>query len=163
SRWWAVIESMLDDPDNSFWDDRDTDEVETRDDIIKQALLEARDELTRLLSRDPHRWEWGKLHQLELVNPTLGSNSSPVRFMFNRGRYELGGAPSLVDAVSWDASEDDYDVTTVPSMRMIVPLDDLDASRWINLTGASGHAYNDHYTDQTALWADGETLAWFFT
>ena len=49
SRWWAVVESMLDDPDNSFWDDVDTDEVETRDDIVKQALLEARDELTRLL------------------------------------------------------------------------------------------------------------------
>ena len=83
--------------------------------------------------------------------------------MFNRGRYELGGGPSLVDAISWDASEDGYDVSTVPSMRMIVPLDDLDAARWINLTGASGHAYNDHYTDQTELWADGETLPWFFT
>jgi penicillin amidase len=46
---------------------------------------------------------------------------------------------------------------------MVVPLDDLDAARWINLTGASGHAYDDHYTDQTRLWADGETLAWFFT
>ena len=68
-----------------FWDDGDTDEVETRDDI-SEAADEGRDELTRLLSRDPHRWEWGKLHQLELVNPTLGSNSSPVRFMFNRGR-----------------------------------------------------------------------------
>ena len=48
-------------------------------------------------------------------------------------------------------------------MRMVVPLDDLDASRWINLTGASGHAYNDHYTDQTELWADGETLPWVFS
>jgi penicillin G amidase len=48
-------------------------------------------------------------------------------------------------------------------MRMIVPLDDLDAARWINLTGASGHAFDGHYTDQTKLWAAGETLAWRFT
>jgi penicillin amidase len=163
SRWWAVVEKLLDDPDNAFWDDRDTNEVETRDDILEEALLDARDELTEIQSRDPHTWQWGKIHQLNLVNPTLGDDSSPVRFMFNRGRYELGGAPSLVNAISWDASEGSYDVTTVPSMRMVVPLDDLDASRWINLTGASGHAYNDHYTDQTRLWADGETMAWFFT
>jgi len=48
-------------------------------------------------------------------------------------------------------------------MRMVVPLDDLDAARWINLTGASGHAYNDNYTDQTELWAVSETLPWVFT
>ncbi|MBA2560485.1 MAG: penicillin acylase family protein [Propionibacteriales bacterium] len=47
-------------------------------------------------------------------------------------------------------------------MRMVIPLDDLDAARWISLTGASGHAYSDHYTDQTDLWAAGEMLPWTF-
>ncbi len=46
----------------------------------------------------------------------------------------------------------------VPSMRMVVNLGDLDKSRWINLTGASGHAYSAHYTDQTDKWAK-ETAA----
>jgi penicillin G amidase len=48
-------------------------------------------------------------------------------------------------------------------MRMIVPLNDLDAAQWINLTGASGHAFDGHYTDQTKLWEAGETLRWPFT
>ncbi|MEJ7741642.1 MAG: penicillin acylase family protein [Nocardioidaceae bacterium] len=73
-----------------------------------------------------------------------------------------GGGTAVPHATSWDASEG-YEVTAVPSMRMVVPLDDLDAARWINLTGASGHAYNDNYTDQTELWAVGETLPWAFT
>jgi penicillin amidase len=47
-------------------------------------------------------------------------------------------------------------------MRMVVSLADLDASRWVNLTGASGHALDAHYTDQTALWADGRTLPWAY-
>jgi penicillin amidase len=162
SRWWTVVENLLDDPTNSFWDDVDTHQVETRDDILRDAQLEARDELTRLTSRDPHKWQWGHIHQLTLRNATLGADSSLVRFMFNRGDYELGGGNSIVDAIAWEAQEG-YDVSTVPSMRMVVPLDDLDASRWINLTGASGHAYNDHYTDQTDLWADGETLPWLFS
>ena len=48
-------------------------------------------------------------------------------------------------------------------MRMVIPLGNLDGSRWINLTGSSGHAYDDHYVDQTPLWADGKTLPWVFS
>jgi penicillin amidase len=42
-------------------------------------------------------------------------------------------------------------------MRMVVDLADLDASRWVNLTGASGHAFHGHYFDQAELWAEGRT------
>jgi len=163
SRWWAVVLSMLDEPDNEFWDDVDTtDVVEKRDDILLAALLQSRDELTAKLSRNPDDWRWGMLHKLTLRNETLGASGSPVGFLFNRGPYELGGGTAVPHATSWDASEG-YEVTAVPSMRMVVPLDDLDAARWINLTGASGHAYNDNNTDQTELWAVGETLPWVFT
>ena len=51
-------------------------------------------------------------------------------------------------------------------MRMVVSLDGgdgLDRSRWINLTGVSGHAFDAHYTDQTERWLDGRTLPWPFS
>jgi penicillin amidase len=48
-------------------------------------------------------------------------------------------------------------------MRMVVSLEDLDESRWVSLTGVSGHPFSDHYVDQTDLWAEGETLPWPFT
>ena len=47
-------------------------------------------------------------------------------------------------------------------MRMVVNLDDLDKSTWINLTGVSGHAWSGHYGDQTDAWASGETCPWPF-
>jgi penicillin amidase len=50
----------------------------------------------------------------------------------------------------------------VPSMRMVVDLEDLDASRWIHLTGQSGHVFSQHYWDQAPLWRDGKTLPWAF-
>jgi penicillin amidase len=40
---------------------------------------------------------------------------------------------------------------------MLVDLADLDQSRWINLTGASGHAFARNYVDQASLYAAGET------
>ena len=163
SRWWVVVENLLEKPHDVFWDDVDTPRVvETRDDILKAALEDARDELTRTRSSVPRQWHWGDIHQLKLVNPTLGSSDSLVAFMFNRGPYGVSGGSSVVDATGFDPSEG-YDVSSAPSMRMIVPLDDLDAARWVDLTGESGHAYDSHYTDQTELWLEGKTLPWAFS
>jgi len=163
SRWWTVMLALIDDPHNAFWDDKETlDLVETRDDIVLRAMIDARDELTRTMSRDSREWEWGRAHTLTLRNESLGAAGSPVAFVFNRGGYQLSGGPAVVDASSWNATKG-YAATAVPSMRMVVRLDDFDASRWINLTGASGHAYDANYTDQTQLWLAGQTLPWVFS
>ena len=71
-------------------------------------------------------------------------------------------AAASVNATGWDAF-DGYTVDFAPSMRMVVSMADLDESRWVNLTGVSGHPFSDHYTDQTDLWARGDTLPWPFT
>ncbi len=67
-----------------------------------------------------------------------------------------------MNAIGWDARLG-YEVNWVPSMRMIVDVGDFDASRWVNLTGASGHAFHPHYDDQAGLWQRGDTRAWPFT
>ncbi len=164
SRWWMVVSRLLRQPNNRWWDDVTTEDVrEGRDDILRAAVRDARDELVRLQSRRVDGWTWGHQHQLTLENQTVGqSDIGLVARMVNRGSWELGGGPSTVDATGWNAAEG-YAVNWVPSMRMVVSLADLDSSTWINLTGASGHAFSDHYTDQTALWARGDTLPWAFS
>ena len=163
-RWFAVVASILRKARNHWWDDVSTEGVvERRDDILRAAMMDARDELTARESPDPDEWTWGQLHRLELRSATLGeSGIGVVEALFNRGPWEVGGGGSLVNATAWDAREG-YEVTTAPSMRMVVPMDDLDAARWVNLTGASGHAFHPHYTDQTDLWAEGDTLPWAFS
>ena len=142
---------------------RTDDKVERRSDILRDAMIAARDELTALESPNADEWSWGALHELELRSSTLGeSGIGIVERLFNRGGWEVGGGGSLVNATGWDARVG-YEVATAPSMRMVVPMDDLDAARWINLTGVSGHAFHPHYTDQTDLWARGQTLPWVFS
>ena len=151
---------LLDDPTSAWWDDRETPEVETRDDILRLAIMEARDELTRLRHLDPDQWTWGHLHRMDLHSSTLGeSGVAPVEWLVNSDGYEVGGGSSIVNATSWDAREG-YGVTAAPSMRMVVSLGDLDQSRWVNLTGVSGHPASPHYDDQTELWVDGRYLPW---
>jgi penicillin G amidase len=41
---------------------------------------------------------------------------------------------------------------------MIEDLSNLDRSRWIQLTGNSGHAFHDNYDDQFELWRTGGNL-----
>jgi penicillin amidase len=129
-------------------------------------MSDASDELVRRQARRAVDWTWGHQHQLDLENQTLGqSDVGLVRWLLNRGGYQVGGGGSIVDATHWNAAADGvhaYDVTVAPSMRMVVSLADLDRSRWVNLTGASGHAFDPHYVDQTRLWAEGRTLPWPF-
>ena len=42
---------------------------------------------------------------------------------------------------------------------MIVDMSNLDASRWVQLTGNSGHAFDPNYDDQFELWRTGLNLS----
>ena len=170
-RWFEVVGSLLEDNDHPLWDDTRTSAIrETRDQIIAQALYQARLELTASLGKDPEAWEWGKLHELRLQASPLGAEGvpEPVRALVNPDPVGVGGGTSIVNATAWDAAaaaseEGDFQVTALPSMRMVVDLADLDASTWVDLAGISAHPWASHYGDQTEAWAAGETYPWPFS
>jgi penicillin amidase len=154
-RWYAVLTMLMKQTQNPWWDDVTTkDKIETRDDILLAAMINARKEITSLMARDTDQWQWGKLHKVRLQSATLGSSGiKPVEDLFNRGDYQVGGGPAVVNAMAYD-DRTGYAVTDGPTMRMLIDLGDLDASRWVNQSGVSGHAFNRHYDDQTGLWAN---------
>ncbi|MGP4046452.1 penicillin acylase family protein [Streptomyces sp. 2A115] len=162
-RWFEVVREILDDEDNDWWSAPSTrldKAVDTRDELFKRALTDARWELTAKLGKGIDTWSWGRLHRLYLKNQTLGTEGPGfLQYMLNRGPYNMSGGEAAVNATGWNAAGG-YTVVWVPSMRMVVNLDDMDKSKWINLTGASGHAYSAHYTDQTSKWVNGELLPW---
>ncbi|MEV6987044.1 penicillin acylase family protein [Sphaerisporangium sp. NPDC051017] len=155
-RWYEVVRALLPEPSDPWWDDaRTKDKVETRDETLAAAMTDAAKELRDRLGDTPEDWRWGDLHTLELTNETFGTSGiGPIEWLFNRGPLRLAGGQDAVDATGWDAVAG-YEVDWVPSMRMVVDLADLDRSRWVNLTGASGHAFHPNYADQAGLWADG--------
>ncbi|WKK21417.1 penicillin acylase family protein [Streptomyces olivoreticuli] len=165
-RWFEVVRGILDKPGDQWWKTNGTRAnpgAGNRDELLAQAMKDARWELTSKLGKDVNSWSWGRLHQLNLKNQTLGKDGpAVVRWLLNRGPWNLAGGEAAVNAAGWNAAGG-YDVVWVPSMRMVVNLGDLDKSRWINLTGASGHAYNAHYYDQTDKWAKGELLPWAYS
>ncbi|MFE7353833.1 penicillin acylase family protein [Streptomyces sp. NPDC057543] len=164
-RWYQVVKDLMDDPKSDWWKspERGRDEAtDNRDQLFARAMADARWELTAKLGKDITTWNWGRLHRLTLKNQTLGTEGPGLlQRVLNRGPWNLGGGEAAVNATGWNAAGG-YDVVWVPSMRMVVNVGDWDKSRWINLTGASGHAFSAHYTDQTDKWVNGELLDWSF-
>ncbi|MGW7349706.1 penicillin acylase family protein [Streptomyces sp. NPDC054784] len=165
-RWFEVVRKLVQKPDSHWWKttgNRIEPGDKNRDELLGHAMKDARWELTSKLGKDIDTWSWGRLHRLMLKNQTLGTEGPGfVQWLLNRGPWDLGGGEATVNATGWNAAGG-YDVTWVPSMRMVVNLADFDESSWINLTGASGHAYHPNYVDQTDAWANGEQLPWAFT
>jgi penicillin amidase len=157
-RWFEVVRALLADPASPWWDDRSTPSTEDGAAMIAAAMRDSDRELRDRLGTEPTRWRWGKLHTLTVRNQTFGdSGIGPIEWLFNNPPAGTSGGDSIVNATGWSAP-DGYEVNWVPSMRMIVDMSNLDESRWINLTGASGHAFSEHYTDQFEMWRSGATL-----
>jgi penicillin amidase len=152
SRVVAVFTNLLPVSDSSWWDDQTTDAVETRDDTLRSAFILAVDQGQAAMGPDLAKWRWGILHTATFVNQSLGeSGVAPIEALFNRGPFEVSGGPSIVNATKWTPDEG-FGVTSLPSMRIVNDLSNWDNTRWINTTGASGHAFNAHYVDQVDLW-----------
>jgi len=167
-QWTTVVTALLKQPSSDWWTYTDAQgaQVQGLDNMLLKAMVDARKQLTSLMGKDISTWSWGRIHTLTLKEQTLGTDNSSifsglVHKLLNRGPYQLDGGSAAVDATGWDAAAG-YQVDWAPSMRMVVDLSNLDASRWINVGGASGHAYSAHYNDQTQLWADGQLLTWPF-
>ena len=155
-RWFYVVGQMLENPDDGFWDDQNTGEIEDSDVILRRSLDAAYDDLIGWFGDDPAGWNWGEMHGSVFRNQTLGeSGIAMIEDRFNRGPFATSGGADLVNATGWAANEG-FETTWLPSMRMLVDLGDLSLSRTTHTTGQSGHTDHPHYDDMIPLWLAGE-------
>ena len=156
SRWFEVMRNITPEPDHFFWDDKNTDKTETRDDMFLLAFEKAVQEIEDLQGKDSATWNWGEMHTATFENQTLGkSGIGLIEDLFNRGPFPTAGGESIVNATGWTTTEG-YEVDWLPSMRMIVDLSNLDNSITVHTTGESGHAGHQHYIDMADMWRNIE-------
>ncbi|ACU75064.1 peptidase S45 penicillin amidase [Catenulispora acidiphila DSM 44928] len=152
-RWFAVATNLLPDASSFWWNGN-------RDALLAKAMDQASAELTSQQGSDVKKWQWGALHKLTPTNQTLGTGGPWfVKWLVNGDPVPVSGGSAVVDATGFDIAKD-FSVDELPSMRMMVDLSHLDASTWVNLTGASGHVDDPHYLDQLRLWRTFRTLPW---
>lgn len=156
SRTQSSIARLLEDPQNPWWDDRWTENhVESRDNILIQALSSAYLELEKDLGDDAEKWKWSDTHSTTFRNQTLGeSGISIIENIFNRGPYLTSGGLNQVNRMGISSTEPS-EVVHIASMRMIADLADWSLTQFTNTTGQSGHIASRHYDDSIEDWVEG--------
>jgi penicillin amidase len=148
----VAVTNLLLSGNSSWFDNVDTPEVESRDDIIRQSFVEGLDRLRGMLGGELKEWRWGRLHKVEFGH-VFGSNSL-LRPMVSVGPFEAPGSHSTV----WKG---DYRIANPftnhvgPSTRRIADLSDVNDTRVVTPPGHSGHVFYRHYKDQATLWLQG--------
>jgi penicillin amidase len=152
----VALAGLLADEASTWFDDVTTPQVETRNEILVQALEEAVEELTKKLGKNMARWRWGDLHTATFQNQSLGqSGIGPIEAIFNRGPVSVDGSMDTVNNTGYSLN-DPYGVVIVPSYRQIVDLSDFARSVSMHTTGQSGHPYHRHYGNMIDPWRNIE-------
>jgi penicillin amidase len=146
---------LINDSASVWWDDIRTPVVETRDSIFWYAFEKSFDELREQFGDNPKIWRWGKACKLELKHP-LGEVAL-FRPFYNIGPYEVsGGNETIRQSGFYHDSTGVYKVHFGSQMRIMVDFAHADSAWNITPAGQSGHLLSPHYSDQTALYNNGE-------
>lgn len=153
----AGLERILDQPDSGWFDNKETEKVETREEMIEKALLEAMSYLRKELGRNQEKWDWSVLHGLRYRH-ILGQKW--FLSFFNAGRFPMIGDGTTVRASFGSGG---WETTGGASCRLIVDLSDLDKSLSVITSGQSGHFMSSHYQDQISLYLNSLYHPWSFS
>ncbi len=158
---------LLQNPYSNWFDDTQTNSIETRDDIIRKSLADAMDELEKTVSSDVKDWQWGQLHTVTFKHAFAGI-SWILDEVVNIGPYEISGDGTTIfntEYAFYQSIENNpvfhhnpFDCELGPSMRFIYDFAKPDEFYLILTTGQSGNIFSDHYKDQTELFLEGKYM-----
>jgi len=146
---------MLDDNSNKWFDKTDTEPVETRDDLLREAFQLALASLTeKFQSEDFRTWTWGTIHDIEFHH-AFEVKGGLIKKFFNYGPFPFGGDGETVNRATHEFTKP-YQANMTASMRMIIDMADASSCRLANASGQVGMPLQDHYTDLIDQWLAGE-------
>jgi penicillin amidase len=125
---------------------------EARDEVLREALEAALDELSAKLGEDMEAWRWGTLHRARFAGRL--AMIPDLTELCTAGEVELGGDEQTVLQGKFEP-EWSYDAVVIPSWRQILDPSDWDASVGVHPSGQSGHPLSPHFRDLLPLWAEG--------
>ncbi len=171
---WHALELLLRAPDDRWWDDRTTPAAERAPEIVAAAFDRAAADL-RAVEGQPRRWTWGRLHTVSFRDDAFGTSGiGPLEWLLNRGPYPAPGAAGALNntytrfARAYPDPNDPsvrpvgfgrvFEVTNLPSMRLLVDLADPDATRIVTTTGNGGVPFSRQHGNLIGAWLAGRTV-----
>ncbi len=150
---------------STFFDDINTLDIESREDIVLKSMQDAIFFLSDSLGSEPFEWRWEQLHTITFKPPMFSQAaedpSSPsalkliVENVLSKGPYSVKGHGMSINngQYSW---EKPFEMILGPSVRRIIDLSDLSHTKSVIPTGQSGNPLSTHFGDQTELWLNAQ-------
>ena len=157
---YTIVDEILSRPNSPFWDRVDTVERETREQILEESLSGAVGFLTERFGKNSKKWKWGKLHRIHYNHP--GATNWLARRYMNAGSYPLGGDNNTINIGGFGMWGREYNVKTIPSLRMIADMGDVSGGQIIIPMGQSGQPQHPHYKDMIERWRKIEYVPMYF-
>lgn len=151
AKGFGVEDVVFDRPDSPLWSRAGARDGAGRARIVERALVAAMDRLEGGMGRDPRRWKWGRIHAHVFRHP--GAKGRILSGLLNPDPFPACGDCNTVNALWFFHGTHPCRVTTLPSMRMVVPLGDVDGMGVIGPLGQSGQPGHRHYEDMNGAWA----------
>lgn len=170
------VHTLGPDGQSLLWDNINTpDQIETRDEIMVQAMVQALDDLPAVMkSPATSAWQWGKVHTLTFQLQGIGSAvdafnlpsySILTQICGGTKGYPRAGGYQTVDPANYELNGLDFTSDEGPAMRMVVELEDGVMTAYNVLPGGVNDLYptanilkpvqvnqDIHYGDQIPLW-----------
>jgi penicillin amidase len=143
----AGLLRILADPLSPWFDNKETQPVETREEIMEISLDKAYKWLQKHYG-PADRWDWRKINSFRFQH-SLGE--APFLKFLNRGPFPLGGDAFTVNCSASSLLKINWGV----SYRQIIDLSDFRNSVCVLSSGESGHFLDRFYDDQIPLWLEG--------
>ncbi|MBW1820012.1 MAG: penicillin acylase family protein, partial [Deltaproteobacteria bacterium] len=144
--WQERLQEMVVEGSSEWFDNVETaGVVETRDDLFRRAALEMTAKLGPTLGKDPRKWQWGKLHQLEFVSPVRRKGFG--KGWLGGGSHPMGGSGETLYRGLYKFNKP-YMPAITASMRMVADLADDDKVMAVMPSGVTGRVFWPHTTDQ---------------
>ncbi|NLW48422.1 MAG: penicillin acylase family protein [Firmicutes bacterium] len=146
--------NLIPDQNNSWFDNVNTPEIETRDQLISKSLTEAVDWLAQEYGNNVEQWTLGRIQKSRLNHQILG-NIPYLKNIFNsRGNYPFSGSHTAVAfAFSFCTPPGKLNIGFASSQRNIFDVGNWDEAWTVNSTGVSEHVFHPHREDQMKMWA----------
>ncbi|CAM1344709.1 penicillin acylase family protein [Tenacibaculum amylolyticum] len=139
-----------------WWDNVNTEEVETRKDIVSKVFKNSVAFLQNQLGENSDDWTWDRVTSVEHEH-AIGKAGGVLRKFFNVGPFKtVGGNEVLNNQIFNLDSTGYYKVRSGPSTRRVIDFSDIENSVAVIPTGQSGNVFSPYYKDQAAKYINGE-------
>ncbi len=151
-----ILEKVLTEKENSWWDNISSEEIETKDEIVRKSFLSALEKLEETLGENPAEWQWGRVHSVTLKHP-FSDRSAILDNLINIGPFEIGGDGTTLMNSGYSFSKP-FDTNVGAAMRYICDMADPETMLCVLPGGESGNFLSDNYSDMAPLWMEGELI-----